>query len=134
MFTLKTDRTRNIEIILTLIILVLGCSQKETREIFIRRVDYELETPFRIDCSRFESEFSSDLTSIRIVDVDAIERIEKEIQIAKKLEDGWKVDVRAKIYLMNGSNGLDTLCANKFIFVKGGSVFELSENLRDLLW
>jgi hypothetical protein len=132
---LKTNDGMKVSIIkIFLVISLIGCSNPpDVKDVVISRVNYTIETPVRIDCNKFNTSFSPELISKRTISDAEVDQFLEEIQDLEKMEEGWGVDVRAKI-LINYGNRKDTICANNYFLKIAGQTFKITDRIKSIIW
>lgn len=117
-----------------LILNSFGCSSQEIKRIDILFVDPEIETPFRIQCNKFEEFFKDDIDSISIKDDSLIKQFASELDRLEKA-DSTKFslpDTRMKIKIIYQKESQE-LCIDRFVVSKNDDLFIYSESLKLLI-
>lgn len=100
-------------------------SKKEINSMELYYLDYELETPFKIDYNNFKKIFSDEINYITITDSSTMNIIKEHIDEVRNIKGESLPDVRQiiKISYM-GSNELDIICLDgeSSISINGKSV------------
>jgi len=110
------------------------CSTESPIKIIeIKKVDFEINTVFRIDCKLFESSFKNELKSITITDKLTIQKFEKELTKLQIDGGNYNPDVRAKLLLHYSDTRIDTLCMSEIGFLLNGNSFLANEELLNLV-
>lgn len=80
------------------------------KSLTIKYVDFDIETPMRINCEDFEYKFKSSIHNVQVTDTLLLKtffNIKKELKLDTT---NYFADVRAKILIHYVNNTTDTLC------------------------
>ena len=103
------------------------------KKIEIKKVDFEINTVFRIDCNDFENSFKKELKSIIVTDKLTIQKFEQELTMLQIDTGSYNPDVRAKLLIHYSDTRIDTLCMSEIGFLLNGKSFLSNEELLNLV-
>jgi hypothetical protein len=86
------------------------------------------ETIISIDCDKFDHYFPESKVKI-LTQSKAIDSLMLILNNMKRAEDGYKPDVRGKIYITHTNNTIDTLCVGVKVLNYKGSIYETPQDL-----
>ena len=96
----------------------LYSNSSEIKQIEIRYVDFDIETPIRIDCQIFNY-FGKDIKLKKIEDSKTISKILNFLENANENETKVGIDVRFKMKIKYNSGKTEEICGNEaFIGMK----------------
>lgn len=105
--------------------------KEEVFQITIIKTNLMSETPVGVDCDGLEAYFSTSITRHVLKTSDSINRV---IELLKdisptKLDDGYELDVRAKMFIEYKSGQVDTVCLSRFreLFLYNGKRMEFKD-------
>jgi len=122
-------------LVILLSIISFNCNSQTIEFIKIYFVDLNLETPFRIQCERFNQFFHSEIDSVCINNSHLIKNIMLELNNLPIASDSVYSlpDTRIKIKIIYSNRVSDIICLDKFTVYKNGKLFILSKKLIDLI-
>lgn len=100
---------------------------EDVKAITIKYTELNRPTMFRIECDRFDHYFPKPYT-LNVVSKPAIDSLMAVLGDLKRIEDE-SPDVRAKIYITNKDNKIDTLCLGVATLRYKQNTYETPEKL-----
>ena len=98
------------------------------KSISLKFTELGRETIISIDCDKFDHYFPESKVKI-LTQSKAIDSLMLILNNMKKAEDGYKPDVRGKIYITHTNNTIDTLCVGVKVLNYKGSIYETPQDL-----
>lgn len=104
-------------------------SEVDINKLEIRKVDFEINTVFRIGCNNFEDSFKKDVKSITITDKSRIQNFKQLLAKLKVDKENYNPDVRAKLLIYYSNSKIDTLCMSEIGILFNGKSYLANEEL-----
>ena len=86
------------------------------------------ETIMSIDCDKFDS-FFPEVKEKQVIDKKAIDSLMLALKDLQGVEQGYKPDVRGKIFITHKDNKTDTVCVGVKMLSYKGTVYQTPQNL-----
>nr|WP_315247347.1 hypothetical protein [uncultured Flavobacterium sp.] len=107
------------------IFLNLGCniSEKKITQIWIKKVNLDIDTAVRINCAEFDSSFKGLVKVYKIKDQKKIKKLDSIMNTMCKSDKIENLDTRKKIIILYSDNSKETLCVDRFgVMLNGNSM------------
>lgn len=101
---------------------------EDIKYIIIKKVEFELETTFAINCSDFEEIFNREYIVDTISDIKRIKDFSYIIDSLQIYEKSGFFDTRAKIFVVY-DNRIDTICVSRFDILRNSKSFNNNPEL-----
>lgn len=111
-----------------LYICITSFKNDDIKCIIIKKVEFELETTFAINCSDFEDIFNREYIVDTISDIKRIKDFSYIIDSLQINEKSGFFDTRAKIFVVY-DNRIDTICVSRFYILKNSKSFNKNPEL-----
>ena len=121
--------------LLLIAILLFGFHSKSILPIVvINSVNKDIETFARVDCSRFDDSFEkSEVKKKQIIGKGRINNLLTELENLKEQNRKNGTDTRATITIKYPDR-TETICADRFSIYRNGTCYEITDNLKKLIW
>ena len=89
----------------------------------IKKVDLDIDTAVRINCSDFDSAFKKSIKLYKISDQTILKKLEIVLKTLSKTNETENMDVRKKIIIFYSDDSKETLCLDRFgVMLDGNSM------------